>query len=129
MRSMVTAGTTPSLAGVGRISFWAYGTDNLDGGNGQDAIYGGYGNDTIFGGVGTDLRAGGDELNGNAGADIITGGNRPGSRLFGGEGIDSLNAQNGVAEAIINCGESTTRPKATLASCSSVARNHCRRFR
>jgi Ca2+-binding RTX toxin-like protein len=86
-----------------------YGTDDLNGGSGKDTIYGGYGNDTLSGGADTgELPAGGDELRGNSGADVITSGNRAGAKLFGGEGIDSLNAQNAVVDQVINCGESTS---------------------
>ncbi|KAA1415346.1 calcium-binding protein [Nocardioides humilatus] len=83
-----------------------HGKDQLDGGAGADVAYGGYGNDTIRGGAEPGSFSGaGDELVGNSGKDVIESGARPGTLLRGGEGNDSVNANNGVADRMIDCGE------------------------
>lgn len=70
----------------------------LDGGLGADRVVGGTGNDFLRGGAGPDTLLGlgnDDRLYGGSGAD----------RMFGDQGFDVLNAADGAADRVIDCGE------------------------
>ena len=91
------------------------GADKLLGGSGVDTMSGDAGDDTLTGGVSNDTLDGGpgaDVLNGESGDDVLRGGAENdrldgGSgtdQLFGDDGDDYVDSQDGVAEAVIDCG-------------------------
>jgi len=76
--------------------------DRITGGRGADRLVGNKGNDTLYGGQGDDLLEGGignDKLYGGAGSDrfIVNSGpdQQPDSIVDGGDGIDSINLNEG----------------------------------
>jgi|GEM_PF-2324395 len=102
------------------------GNDDINGGNGDDRIYGGNDQDVITGANGSDILYGGnqnDQIHGGVGHDYLYGGNHNDSlydnargtdsdslhadsdRLYGGAGIDELDAVDGDTADIIDPGE------------------------
>jgi hypothetical protein len=108
----VCNGLAATIMGEGSIP-GTPGNDVIVGGTGTDDISGGAGNDTICGLTGTDTLDGGvddDTLDGGAGADVFRG--------HGGN--DNLNAQDGGADASIDCDGGAPVGAADVASVDDV---------
>jgi Ca2+-binding RTX toxin-like protein len=68
------------------------------GGGGNDTIRGGNGNDSLYGELGAD------DIDGQNGDDYIVGGGGIDTSLVGGAGNDTIDADDGAADAAIDCG-------------------------
>jgi Ca2+-binding RTX toxin-like protein len=78
---------------------------SVEGGLGADTIVGAASSDTLHGGPGNDSITGGAQfnaINGNTGDDTIIGRSPVGDWLLGGQGADSINAEQSTGHNIIN---------------------------
>jgi Ca2+-binding RTX toxin-like protein len=104
-RPMGATGESDVLSDIGGIR-GGTGDDVLTGDGNDNTIWGGDGDDTIHGGGGNDALYGGDgddTIYGDGGNDFLCGG--PGAdTLYGGDGNDFLDADDGVADTLIDCG-------------------------
>jgi Ca2+-binding RTX toxin-like protein len=81
--------------------------DTLTGDANANIIWGGAGNDIIRGGNGNDSlygEAGADDIDGQNGDDYIVGGTGLDTNLAGGAGNDTIDANDGAADVLVDCG-------------------------
>jgi hypothetical protein len=96
--SQASVSTQSALVGLLPLTFTGgTGADYAQGGLGADTISGGLGDDDLFG------EAGDDVIDGGPGADTVEG-ELGVDTLLGGPGADSVEAQDEIADRLIDCG-------------------------